>query len=736
MKKSILTISLFCTIITLFAQPIPYSDITLEINGETPSNTWAGGLDLPQFSGADIDGDSDEDLIVFDRKGQKWLCFLNDGNYNYEYTTLLDTAFPDVINMGIMRDYNCDGKADIFAHANGGIKVYQNTSDNGVLEFTLVEDLIEFWTGFAYLNLYKYNYDIPAIEDFDGDGDMDILSFDLLGTTIPYYINLSVENGYGCDSLIYEEYTTCWGNFRESSSDNTVELDYMCKGNSGLEENEATPRHVGSTLCAFDPDKDNDKDLLLGDISFNNLIYLDNGGTNTDADMISFSNDFPSYDTPVDVEIFPAAYYLDVTGDGEQDILVTPNAPTTHVNQKNVFLYENDGSTSENFSFVQDDFLVNTMLDIGNNSFPVFFDHNADGLDDLIVSNGYIYNNDASTDGAVYYFENTGTAEEPHFTYVTDDYASLISTYDLEFIRPAFYDMDNDGDTDMFIGESSGAIHYFKNTAGAGNEAAFALSQLNYATIDIGSFSHPIVHDINEDGLPDLIVGGGLQFGAVAYYRNFGTLGIPEFHYDTVNMTLGNIQVVEPGFIQGYSAPYVHETDTTDYLFVGSLWGYIYQYAIDTDSLENGTFATIDSSILDVRAGLRTTIAINDINNDNNLDYFVGNSRGGLHLYSDTTSSDTIVINPPDTTGMSIRNPSLFNFEIYPNPSNHIVNISMDETNDFSLEIYDVIGAKIHAAQFNTTTYNIDVSTFAKGIYTIHITAKDKQYHSQKLIIH
>ena len=58
-------------------------------------------------------------------------------------------------------------------------------------------------------------------------------------------------------------------------------------------------------------------DLVLGDLSFQNLNKLVNGG---DASLHIVEQDtvFPGYDIPVDMTTFPAPFLLDVDLDGRQ----------------------------------------------------------------------------------------------------------------------------------------------------------------------------------------------------------------------------------------------------------------------------------------------------------------------------------------------------------------------------------------------------------------------------------
>lgn len=70
----------------------------------------------------------------------------------------------------------------------------------------------------SMVNLYVSSIDIPAIEDVDGDGDLDIITFSILGSQVEYHKNLSMERYGDCDSLDYELRNKCWGFFTEGAS--------------------------------------------------------------------------------------------------------------------------------------------------------------------------------------------------------------------------------------------------------------------------------------------------------------------------------------------------------------------------------------------------------------------------------------------------------------------------------------------------------------------------------------
>lgn len=419
---------------------------------------------------------------------------------------------------------------------------------------------------------------------------------------------------------------------------------------------------------------------------------------------------------------FPAAFYVDANDDGKKDLLISPNEYTNAVNQECVWFYENTGNSTSPFRLVQKDFLVNTQIDNGSYSYVTFFDHNADGLQDMIVAGGFVFNENKSTTSALYYYENIGAATEPKFELKDNDYANL-SNFNLEFIRPTFGDLDGDGDQDMLLGEINGYVHYFENTAGAGNTAQFSLHTAQYAGIDIGSYSHPQLVDLNEDGLLDLIVGRSTPVGNIAYYKNIGTSTAFLFHKDTVNETLGNIHVEDPGFLFGYSAPFVapKESNGKRYIYVGSDLGNIHQYEINIDSLDKGSFVQTKSAILPVKAGKRTTIYITDINGDDAKDYFIGNARGGVSFYSDVITDSTLLLNNQNLVAES------FDFTLYPNPAQNELFIQLSVFNkNTEIFIYNTLGEKIWTKTLNQPNEKIDISHWAKGIYFVQVKNKEK----------
>ena len=92
---------------------------------------WSGGVNFAQFSEIDLNLDGIQDLFVFDRSGSKITTYINLGTANqvdYILAPQYVYCFPRLHDWVLLRDYNCDGKADIFTYTIAGFGIYKNTS--------------------------------------------------------------------------------------------------------------------------------------------------------------------------------------------------------------------------------------------------------------------------------------------------------------------------------------------------------------------------------------------------------------------------------------------------------------------------------------------------------------------------------------------------------------------------------------------------------------------------------
>ena len=115
--------------------------VTVTVGGVQLDYPWVGGINAAQFSTIHLNNDTIEDLFIFDRTGNKILTFINSGiGSGYVYAPEYESQFPALQSWALLRDYNCDGKKDIFSYVSGGIGVWENTSSGGVLSFVNVSN--------------------------------------------------------------------------------------------------------------------------------------------------------------------------------------------------------------------------------------------------------------------------------------------------------------------------------------------------------------------------------------------------------------------------------------------------------------------------------------------------------------------------------------------------------------------------------------------------------------------
>jgi len=701
---------------------------------------WGGGMNSCHFSEIDINHDGINDLVAFDKTGNRVLTFINSGisdSVSYTYDPYYEKFFSELSGWAHFIDYNNDNKNDIFTYTPGGIRVYKNISDT-ILKFELLYPMRNSDMGSSISNISVTYDDYPGICDIDGDGDLDLLVFFGLGTFLEMHQNLSQELYNNNDTLIYSLSFHCWGDFAENSMNNKLSLNISCPWREDSSKFNKGTRHTGSTMLAGDFTGDGLTDLILGDVDYFNLIKLINGGIPDSAHMISQDTLFPSNSKPVNFNSFPVPSYVDLNNDNKKDLLVSPfsSVVTLTANTNSVWYYKNTGSAGNPaFEYVQPDFLQNRMIETGSGCYPVACDYNNDGLEDIMIGNyGYL-------DSSYYEFgylksvfrsktavlENKGTVSNPSFQVATHDYAGL-SALKLSGLVPAFADLDNDGDKDMICGNSDGSLIYFENIAVSGNMPSYNSPIYHYQSIDVGDYSAPQIFDLNQDNLPDLIV--GKKNGWISYYQNTGTSTNPVF--TKITDSLGKVNVTDVNVsTQGCSAPCFFIDSNKIKLFTGSENGHILYYK-NIESNLNGKFTAFDSVLvhtdkdsttLYIRDGMRSGVAVYDFDHDGYNDMIVGNFSGGLSFFRGTK--------PHAYSGVeeiSSKNTSYFN--LHPNPAVNFIKLRFDNTrlSNIQIEIWDIIGNLVLSQEKQSAEETkIDISQLKNGFYICRVSASENQ---------
>ncbi len=358
------------------------------------------------------------------------------------------------------------------------IKYYKNIGNN-----TKAELIEQTGTDNPFDGLTFVSRPYLSFVDIDGDADYDAFINDQYANQIYYYKNTG--------TAVSAQYT------EQTGTDNPLNGIY--------------PDSM-DRLNFADIDNDGDLDVFIG--AYNNYPYLYRNTGTASAPVFVAEDATSLFDN---TEGWQESLVLaDLDGDGDLDAIINGE-----------LYYKNEGSNTvpafvkktgndnpfENLPYLSSDLITLTDID-GDSDLDLFF---GDG-------------------NKILFYENTGTTANAIFE---DRNGIVVYTY---VTAPAFADIDNDGDFDMFISGYDLStyeikVNFFKNTGT--NLAPVFVQQFGIDNpmnnFPLNTFiNYPEFADIDNDGDFDLILGTqNSPYELIQYYKNTGTAGVPVFELQT-----------------------------------------------------------------------------------------------------------------------------------------------------------------------------------------------------------
>ena len=654
-----------------------YDGISFTVNGNQSLSPFNGGQNNARYQLVDIDGDNDLDMFLFDVDTSLYF-YRNTGTPQNASYKLISTRFQNLTFKNWFYFVNIDGDQDFDLFTGGDlqtVKFYRNTGSALNPAFTLEIEELRTYTDTV---IYSESNSVPIFCDIDADGDKDFFTGQQLGT-ITYYENIGTASNF---SLKY--ITDFWQNLLIISP---------------ADEN----RHGANSLEFTDIDADNDFDLFWGDLFSKGIYFIRNDGTPSLPNVAIIDSIYPHNSSFIS-QGYNSTRFVDIDADGDKDMFVS--VLYSSQNSNNFAFYRNNGTPSTaNYQRITDNYLNN--VDVGGNSNIVFADIDGDLDKDLIIGN--------DVPVKLKIFSNTGTQTNPSFVLSVDSIPLRSTPFNFNY-APAFSDLDNDGDLDLLLGSYiKDSLWFYRNTGNASNYNFTYEGTGRHIGIDsVGQSSAPVFVDIDNDNDRDLFFGA--SNGRIFYYENTGTA--LSFDFTLRTAYYNSIDVGDEAIPRFFDTDHDGDFD----LYIGSQSGTIRYYKNEgTSTVPNFEIQTTE--FLNINVHQNSCPEFTDINNDTDLDLFIGNIKGGLYFFENNKASGISLSNATTPEDFILH-------QNYPNPFNPATEIKYElmTSGEVTLIVYNIQGKKVRTLiderqNSGSHSVNFNAENLPSGLYFYSLRA-------------